>query len=106
MLFIKVSKILHKIWPLLQLQGLCWKEAMLCCNIDVMVFYVVRLSYENSVGGIYVLHYVGGSLFGRGRWGITIMGKWLNHRTMPSGGNEHGIIPGLSVNEPRRWKIQ
>ena len=35
-----------------------------------------------------------------GRVRITIMGKWLNHRTMPSGGNEHGIIPGLSVNEP------
>ena len=41
-----------------------------------------------------------GSLFGRGRVGISIMVKWLNHRTMPSGGNEHGIIPGLSVNEP------
>ena len=43
---------------------------------------------------------LGGFSFGRGRVRITIMGKWLNHRTMPSGGNEHGIIPGLSVNEP------
>ena len=70
MRFIQVSKILHKIWPLLQLQGLCWKEAMLCCNIDVMVFYVVRLSYENSVGGIYVLHYVGGVSLGGGGGGL------------------------------------
>ena len=62
-----------------------------------MVFYVVRLSYECSVGGDLC---AGGSHFGGGRGRITIMGKWLNHRTIPSGGNEHGIIPGLSVNEP------
>ena len=75
---------------------LAQKSTMLCCNTDVMVFYVVRLSYECSVGGIYVL----GESFWEGRVRITIMGKWLNHRTMPSGGNEHGIIPGLPVNEP------
>ena len=30
---------------------LAQKSTMLCCNTDVMVFYVVRLSYECSVGG-------------------------------------------------------
>ena len=61
--------------------------------------YVVLLSYK-CCGGDLCGALCWGSLFGRGRVRITIMGKWLNHRTMPSGGNEHGIIPGLSVNEP------
>ena len=61
--------------------------------------YVVLLSYK-CCGGDLCGALRWGSLFGRGRVRITIMGKWLNHRTMPSGGNEHGIIPGLSVNEP------
>ena len=61
--------------------------------------YVVLLSYK-CCGGDLCGALRWGSLFGRGRVRITIMGKWLNHRTMPSGGNEHGMIPGLSVNEP------
>ena len=61
--------------------------------------YVVLLSYKCCAGDLCGA-LCWGSLFGRGRVRITIMGKWLNHRTMPSGGNEHGIIPGLSVNEP------
>ena len=36
---------------------------MLCFNIDVMVFYVVMLSYENSVGGSMSCTMLGESLW-------------------------------------------
>ena len=65
---LKFQRFFIRSGPQVQLQCVAGIEiTMLLYNIDVMV-YVVRLSYESSVGGIYVL---GGVSLGGGGSGLA-----------------------------------